>query len=194
MFYGADSHHATHVSALARSRADYVTMETYYYVNRNRKTDLPRMRARGNTAVDVALHKRTCHNGNLLLRPSISAAKETGAHTRWTLSLPRAWAAPRRTPRRFSSRRERNSGNLPLRTSMNTRLKVAIENKLLSLRVRRDEEGPRRLYILCWRELSRRRLLPAVSPAAGHLTTLTVAVLPGLCANFRPTTSKSSPI
>jgi len=65
MFYGADSHHATHVSALARSRADYVTMETYYYVNRNRKTDLPRMRARGNTAVDVALHKRTCHNGNL---------------------------------------------------------------------------------------------------------------------------------
>ena len=53
---------------------------------------------------------------------------------------------------------------------------------------------PRRLYILCWRELSRRRLLPAVSPAAGHLTTPTVAGLPGLCENFRPTTSKSSPI
>jgi len=41
---------------------------------------------------------------------------------------------------------------------------------------------------------SRRRLLPAVSPAAGHLTTPTVARLPGLCGNFRPTTSKSSPI
>ena len=54
--------------------------------------------------------------------------------------------------------------------------------------------GPRRLYILCWRELSRRRLLPAVSPAAGHLTTPTVAGLPGLCENFRPTTSKSSPV
>ena len=40
---------------------------------------------------------------------------------------------------------------------------------------------PRRLYILCWRELNRRRLLPAVSPAAGHLTTSTVAGLPGLC-------------
>jgi len=55
---------------------------------------------------------------------------------------------------------------------------------------------PRRLYrpILCWRELSRRRLLPAVSPAAGHLTTPTAAGLPGLCENFRPTTSKSSPI
>jgi len=53
---------------------------------------------------------------------------------------------------------------------------------------------PRRLYILCWSELSRRRLLPAVSPAAGHLTTPTVAGLPGLCENFRPTTSKSSPI
>jgi len=54
---------------------------------------------------------------------------------------------------------------------------------------------PRRLYILCWRELSRRRLvLPAVSPAVGHLTTPTVAGLPGLCENFRPTTSKSSPI
>ena len=52
----------------------------------------------------------------------------------------------------------------------------------------------RRLYILCWRELSRRRLLPAVSPAAGHLVTPTVAGLPGLCENFRPTTSKSSPI
>ena len=52
----------------------------------------------------------------------------------------------------------------------------------------------RRLYILCWSELSRRRLLPAVSPAAGHLTTPTVAGLPGLCENFRPTTSKSSPI
>ena len=51
----------------------------------------------------------------------------------------------------------------------------------------------RRLYIL-WRELSRRRLLPAVSPAAGHLTTPTVAGLPGLCENFRPTTSKSIPI
>jgi len=37
----------------------------------------------------------------------------------------------------------------------------------------------RRLYILCWRELSRRRLLPTVSPAAGHLTTPTVAGLPG---------------
>jgi len=32
------------------------------------------------------------------------------------------------------------------------------------------------------------------SPAAGHLTTPTVAGLPGLCANLRPTTSKSSPI
>ena len=52
----------------------------------------------------------------------------------------------------------------------------------------------RRLYIPCWRELSRRRLLPAVSPAAGHLTTPTVAGLPGLCENFRPTNSKSSPI
>ena len=40
---------------------------------------------------------------------------------------------------------------------------------------------PRRLYILCWSELSRRRLLPAVSPAAGHLTTPTAAGLPGLC-------------
>ena len=49
----------------------------------------------------------------------------------------------------------------------------------------------RRLYILCWSELSRRRLLPAVSSAAGHLTTPTVAGLPGLCENFRPTTSKS---
>ena len=39
-----------------------------------------------------------------------------------------------------------------------------------------------------------RRLLPAVSPAAGHLTTPTVAGLPGLCENFRPTTSKSSQI
>ena len=27
------------------------------------------------------------------------------------------------------------------------------------------------VYILCWRDLSRRRLLLAVSPAAGHLTT-----------------------
>ena len=52
----------------------------------------------------------------------------------------------------------------------------------------------RRLYILGWRELSRRRLLPAVSPAAGHLTTPTVAGLPGLCENFRPTTFRSSPI
>jgi len=26
------------------------------------------------------------------------------------------------------------------------------------------------VYILCWRQLSRHRLLPAVSPAAGHLT------------------------
>ena len=43
-------------------------------------------------------------------------------------------------------------------------------------------------------ELSRRRLLPAVSPAAGHLTTPTVAGLPGLCENFRPTTSTTSPI
>ena len=33
-----------------------------------------------------------------------------------------------------------------------------------------------------------------MSPAAGHLTTPTVAGLPGLCKNFRPTTSKSSPI
>ena len=41
---------------------------------------------------------------------------------------------------------------------------------------------------------SRRRLLPAVSPAAGHLTTPTVAGLPGLCENFRPTTSMSSPV
>ena len=54
--------------------------------------------------------------------------------------------------------------------------------------------GPRRLYILCWSEFCRRRLLPAVSPAVGHLTTPTVAGLPGLCENFRPTTSKSSPI
>ena len=53
---------------------------------------------------------------------------------------------------------------------------------------------PRRLYILCWSEFSRRRLLPAVSPAAGHLTTPTVAGLPGLCENFHPTTSNSSPI
>jgi len=45
---------------------------------------------------------------------------------------------------------------------------------------------PRRLYILCWSELSRRRLLPAVSPAAGHLTTPTVAGLPALCENFPP--------
>ena len=52
----------------------------------------------------------------------------------------------------------------------------------------------RRLYILCWRELSRLRLLPAVSPAAGHLATPTVAGLPSLCENFRPTTSKSSRI
>ena len=52
----------------------------------------------------------------------------------------------------------------------------------------------RRLYILCWSELSRRRLLPAVSPAAVHLTTPTVAGLSGLCENFLPTTSKSSPI
>ena len=52
----------------------------------------------------------------------------------------------------------------------------------------------RRLYILCWSEFSRRRLLPAVSPAAGHLTTPTVAGLPGLCENFCPTTSKGSPI
>jgi len=52
----------------------------------------------------------------------------------------------------------------------------------------------RMLYILCWRELSRRRLLPAVSPAAGHLAIPTVAGLPGLCENFRPTTSKSSRI
>ena len=43
-------------------------------------------------------------------------------------------------------------------------------------------------------EFSRRRLLPAVSPAAGHLTTPTLAGLPGLCENFRPTTSKSRPI
>ena len=49
----------------------------------------------------------------------------------------------------------------------------------------------RRLYILCWSELSRRRLLPAVSPAAGHLTTPTVSKLPSLCETFRPTTSKS---
>ena len=33
-----------------------------------------------------------------------------------------------------------------------------------------------------------------MSPAAGHLTTPTVVGLPGLCENFRPTTSKSSPI
>jgi len=57
-----------------------------------------------------------------------------------------------------------------------------------------DAVASRRLYILCWRELRRRRLLPAVSPAAGHLTTPTAAGLPGLCENFRPTTSKSSPI
>ena len=42
-----------------------------------------------------------------------------------------------------------------------------------------DESQPRRLYILCWKERSPRRLLPAVSPAAGHLTTPTVAGLPG---------------
>jgi len=36
---------------------------------------------------------------------------------------------------------------------------------------------PRRLYILCWRELSRRRLLPVVSPAAGHLTTPTIIII-----------------
>ena len=48
--------------------------------------------------------------------------------------------------------------------------------------------GPtsRRLYIPCWSEFSRRRLLPSVSPAAGHLTTPTVAGLSGLCENFRP--------
>jgi len=51
-----------------------------------------------------------------------------------------------------------------------------------------------RLYILCWSEFSRRKLLPAVSLAAGHLTTPTVAGLPGLSENFRPTTSKCSPI
>ena len=67
------------------------------------------------------------------------------------------------------------------------------------LRVRRSQRyilefDPRRLYILCWSELSRRRLLPTVSPAAGHLTTPTVSGLPGLCETFRPTTSKSSPI
>ena len=56
------------------------------------------------------------------------------------------------------------------------------------------DSDTRRLYILCWRKLSQRRLLPAVSPAAGHLTTPTVAGLPGLCENSRPTTSKSSPI
>ena len=59
-----------------------------------------------------------------------------------------------------------------------------------------NDRCPRMLYILCWSELSRRRLglLPAVSPAAGHLTTPTVAGLPGLSENLRPTTSKSSPI
>jgi len=53
---------------------------------------------------------------------------------------------------------------------------------------------PRRLYILCWSQLSRRRLLPALLSASGHLTTPTVAGLPGLCEKFSPTTSKSSPI
>ena len=62
------------------------------------------------------------------------------------------------------------------------------------LKQRNGKLHPRRLYILCWSKLSRRTLLPAVSPAAGHLTTPTVAGLPGLCENFRPTTSKSSPI
>ena len=62
------------------------------------------------------------------------------------------------------------------------------------LKQRNGKLHPRRLYILCWSELSRRRLLPAVSPAAGHLTTPTVAGLPGLCENFRPTTPTSSPI
>ena len=50
---------------------------------------------------------------------------------------------------------------------------------------------PRRLYILCWRELSWRysmsMLLPEMSPAAGHLTAPTVTWLPGLCEYFRPT-------
>jgi len=41
--------------------------------------------------------------------------------------------------------------------------------------------------------LGRRSLEPAVSPADGHLTTPTVAGLPGLCENFRPTASKSYP-
>ena len=63
-----------------------------------------------------------------------------------------------------------------------------------NIRARRGAVRPRRLYILCWSEFSRRRLLPAVSPATGHLTTPSVAGLPGLCENFRPTTSKSSPI
>ena len=57
---------------------------------------------------------------------------------------------------------------------------------------------PRRLYILCWRKLSRRRLLPVVSPAVGHLSTPGQHVnnvrLWGVCRNFRPTTSKTSPI
>ena len=54
--------------------------------------------------------------------------------------------------------------------------------------------GKRAVKRVCRRELSRRRLLPAVSPAAGHLTTPTAAWLPGLCENFRPTTSESSSI
>ena len=41
--------------------------------------------------------------------------------------------------------------------------------------------------------LGRRSPQPAVSPADGHLTTPTVAWLPGLCENFRPTASKSQP-
>ena len=57
----------------------------------------------------------------------------------------------------------------------------------------RCDNRPRRLYIPCWRELSRRRLLPAVTPAAGHLTAPTVEGLPGLCENFRSTTSTTSP-
>ena len=69
-----------------------------------------------------------------------------------------------------------------------TPLHVAAVHEITGLSV------PRRLYILCWSELSRHRLLPAVSPAAGHLTTPTAAGLPGLCENFRPTTSKISPI
>jgi len=76
---------------------------------------------------------------------------QSGAVERWNLT-PKSALLPRRLRRR----------NVPLSDPW-------------------DESRPTGLYILCWRELSRRRLLPVVSPAAGHLTTPTVAGLPGLC-------------